>query len=170
MHSCRLTCIENVQLKFIPYKRARKTNHIQSHIAPTSNNDMICSQLHPQCTLLVRHLHKYIQSMSRSSTSIWCRGGCYTLKARPHGGHAEETLRGDWQRARVCLHTNSNCRLAISRWLATCRRRSTKDFPLVTQGIRAPSARAHCQSQQFTLGGKSSHRRQSPSRLRPRLC
>ena len=33
---------------------------------------------------------------------------------------------------------------------ATCRRGSTRDFPLVTQGNRAPSARAHCPCQQFT--------------------
>ena len=67
-------------------------------------------------------------------------------------------MRGDWPRARVYLHTDGESRLAVSRWLATCRRRGTRDFPLVTQGTRlrqqGPNVRA-----------TSSHRRQGLPRV-----
>lgn len=131
MHSCRLTSMEYVQLKLaLSYKNSRKqnqnwhtqqtplrvvyskkiqtwkTNNTQSNIAPTTDDDAIYSQLHPRCTVLVRHLRKYIQSTSRYTTSIWCRGGCHTLSYILCMWREHHQAGGDFGRLTI-LHTRN---------------------------------------------------------------
>lgn len=66
-----------------------------------------------------------------------------TMRAKPHGGHAVETMPCDWTRARVRLHTEGSSPAAVPMWPAIEGPAKYQGLPPGNARNPAPSSRAH---------------------------
>ena len=72
-----------------------------------------------------------------------CCAHILTMRAKPHGGHAVETLPCNWTRARVRLHTEGSSPAAVPMWPASEGPAKYQGLPPGNARNPAPSSRAH---------------------------